>query len=139
MTMGEVLVVLALMGIGLGVAAIRLDSIDTPLRSGSTLVEGFLREARLNAIATTSAYRVSPDGTAALRAEHAASCSATSWTPAAMELELPQGVAFDSTSWSVCFGSRGISSANVVVTLTHPEEGSVQVEVLVGGTTRVVG
>ena len=55
-----------------------------------------------------------------------------------MKLNLPQGVTLTDTSWSVCFSSRGISSDNVVLTLQHDVYGSEQVEVLLGGTTRVV-
>ena len=53
-------------------------------------------------------------------------------------IELPDGVSLDSTAWSVCFGSRGVSNSNVVVGLTHDEYGSRSVEVMLGGTTRIV-
>jgi hypothetical protein len=43
-----------------------------------------------------------------------------------------------STSWQVCFSSRGVSGNNTTVTLQHPSNGSRRVEVLVGGTTRVL-
>jgi hypothetical protein len=55
-----------------------------------------------------------------------------------MKLNLPDGVTLADTGWSVCFSSRGISSDNVVITLQHDVYGSEQVEVLLGGTTRVV-
>ena len=98
-----------------------------------------MRQARLSAIATTSAYRVRPTSLYELGADMADSCSATTWTADnSMNLDLPGGVEFDSTSWSVCFSSRGISAGNVVIGLHHDTFGDVDVEVLLGGTTRVV-
>jgi hypothetical protein len=138
-TVLEVLVVVAILGLSVGVAALNLEPLETPLAAGVTLTEGFFREARLSAIASTSAHRVQPDSSLQLGVQQATSCAASSWTTVAdMKLNLPQGVSLADTSWSVCFTSRGISSDNVVITLQHDMYGSEQVEVLLGGTTRVV-
>jgi Tfp pilus assembly protein FimT len=138
-TLVEALVVLGVLGLAVGATALALRPLQSPIDTGTTLLEGFLRQARLNAIATTSAYRVSPSSTSRLRTTYASSCSATTWTTDAdMTLALPSGVTMTSTSWSVCFSSRGISNANTLVTLQHPTNGSRKVEVLVGGTTRIV-
>ena len=59
-------------------------------------------------------------------------------TVSGMALDLPQGVTLTDTSWNVCFSSRGISDGNVVIKLQHDRYGSTGVEVLVGGTTRVL-
>ena len=138
-TLVEVLVVVAVLGIGLGVASLNLEPLDTPLEASTSLFEGFMRQARLSAIASTSAYRVSPDGDHALQAERADSCAATTWTAdPALALELVEGVTFTATTWQVCFSSRGISATNVTVTLQHAEEGTQQIQVLLGGTTRLL-
>jgi prepilin-type N-terminal cleavage/methylation domain-containing protein len=138
-TLLEVLVVLAIIGISVGAATLNLEPLESPLQAGTTLLEGFLRQARLNAIATTSAYRVSPTSATELGAETADSCAASTWTTdTTMNLDMPSEVEFDSTSWSVCFSSRGISAGNVVIGLHHDTFGDVDVEVLLGGTTRVV-
>ena len=55
-----------------------------------------------------------------------------------MNLNMPSGVEFDSTSWTVCFSSRGISADNIKVALSHDDYGTIGVEVLLGGTTRVI-
>lgn len=138
-TVLEVLVIVAVLGLSVGVAALNFEPLETPLAAGVTLTEGFFREARLSAIATTSAYRVQPDSTTRLGVQQDVSCSGSSWTTVAnMKLDLPPGVTLTDTGWSVCFSSRGISSDNVVLTLQHDAYGSEQVEVLLGGTTRVV-
>lgn len=139
MTLIEALVVLAIIGIVAAVATMWLRPLESPVDTATSLLEGFLRQARLNAIATTSAYRVSPSASNRLGAASASSCSATTWTTVpSMNLSLPTGVTMNSTAWQVCFSSRGVSGGNVVVTLQHPTNGSRRVEVLVGGTTRVL-
>ena len=139
MSLPELMVGLAIMGLALGAAGLFLRPAAAPLQTGTVLVEGYFRQARMKAIAHTSAYRVRAITTDRLRLEFANTCSAVTWTASdALDLELPQDVALTSTTWSVCFTSRGISQNNVVVTLTHAEYGSRQVEVLLGGTTRVI-
>lgn len=139
MTLIEALVVLALIGIILAVAALTLRPLESPVDTATSLMEGFLRQARLNAIASTKAYRVTPGTSSRLAAASASSCSATTWTSeTSMSLTLPSGVTMSPSSWQVCFSSRGVSGNNVIVTLQHPTNGSRRVEVLVGGTTRVL-
>jgi prepilin-type N-terminal cleavage/methylation domain-containing protein len=138
-TLLEILVVIAIIGIGVGATALNLAPLETPLQAGGTLLEGLFREARLGAIASTSAHRVAPVGSSRLGVQQAASCSDTTWVPVNhMGLDLPRGVTMGDTGWSVCYSSRGISADNVVVTLQHAQYGSLQIEVLLGGTTRVL-
>jgi hypothetical protein len=90
-------------------------------------------------MATTSAHRVSPSDASNLAVEYANTCSDTTWTTDGnMELKLPDGVTMSDTSWSVCFSSRGISLNNVTVTLGHTKYGTRDIEVLLGGTTRIL-
>ena len=138
-TLIELLVVLTIMGIALMVTAPNLKPAEAPLQTASRLTEGFILQARSSAIATTSAYRVVPDGEDRLLLEYAAKCDDSTWTAETYSiLELPDEVTMTDTGWSVCFSRRGISSTNVTVTLTHPDFGSSQVEVLLGGSTRVI-
>jgi prepilin-type N-terminal cleavage/methylation domain-containing protein len=138
-TLLETLVVLAIMGIALGIGSMYLRPIERPLESGAALVESLCRQARTSAIATTSAYRVRPGSAYMLLAEQAASCSETTWTvDNTTKTQLPQGVTVTSTSWTVCFSSRGISTDNQKIQLQHDQFGTIVVEVLLGGTTRVI-
>lgn len=135
----EVLVVLAIAGIALGTTALYLMPAEAPLQTGAGLLEGALRQARLQAIATTSAFRVRPATATRLATETASSCVATSWdTVTPMNVVLPRNVSMTDDEWSVCFSSRGISTNNVKIPLTHPDYGTLAVEVLIGGTTRIV-
>ena len=138
-TMIEILAVLAVLGIALGVTAMQLLPIASPIDTSTNLLEGEFRLARLNAIATMTSYRVSSATPTKLQGEKGASCSATTWSPdSSMNVSLPTGVTMSPASWTVCFNSRGISTNNVTVAVTHPTYGSKSILVLYGGTTRVL-
>jgi len=139
LSLPELLTVIAIMGLALGMAAMYLEAAEAPLEIAASIVEGEFRQARLKAIATTSAYRVSASASHRLIAERGLSCASTTWTQdSQMNLVLPDGVTMTDTSWLVCFSSRGISTNNVTVPLAHDKYGTLSVEVLLGGTTRVV-
>lgn len=138
-TLVEALVVLAVMALGLGIGSLYLKPVESPLSAGATLVEGLFRQARLNAIATTSAYRVSPGTAQLLIADRSDSCAGTTWVEDDdTRAKLPEGVTVEDGSWTVCFTSRGVSADNQVIRLQHSQYGSIGIEVLLGGTTRVV-
>ena len=135
----ELLVILALLGLSVTAIAFSLKPLETPLHSGTVLLEGFFRQVRRNAMATTSAYRAVPLGQDRLIAQRASSCLDTTWTDDPLvHIELPDGVEMTDNTWRVCFSSRGISANNVTVTLSHAEAGQRQVEVMIGGTTRIL-
>jgi len=135
----ELLAVLAIVGIALGAASLYLRPMEAPVQTAAVELEGFLRQARARALATTSACRVLPAGPSRLRTECADDCAATTWTvEPGGGLDLPRGVTMTDTSWSSCFDSRGLAGANLRITLVHPEYHSRQVEVLLGGAARVV-
>lgn len=135
----ETIATLAIIALFLGGALANLEPAEAPLQTGSMLVEGLILQARSSAMATTSAYRIVPDGAGRLLTEHADRCSDASWTSEpGNALDLPDEVTLSDTDWTVCFGRRGLSTANLTVTLVHPDFGSRQVEVLLGGTTRVL-
>jgi prepilin-type N-terminal cleavage/methylation domain-containing protein len=139
MTLVELLAVLAIVGIGVGVAALYLRPMEAPLDTATAHFDGTLRAARLKAMATTSAYRLQAGAEDRVVAAFADSCSAGSWTPdPQLELTLPRDVTMNPTNWTICFGSRGLADGNVVVGFVHPEYGSRSVEVMLGGTSRVL-
>jgi len=141
MTLVELLAVLAVLGISLAFVSLGFGRMGTPLDTGVALVEAKLRQARAQAIVTTSACRVRPDGSAALIIETADRCSSGSWTAnsgADGRVELADGVSLSDPTWTVCFNSRGVSSAAQVLELIGPQRETGRIEVLRGGTTRVL-
>lgn len=123
----------------LSLSALYLTPMESDLGAGIALTEGFLRQTRATAMATTSAYRVRPTSNTRLVAETGSSCLGDTWiADADLSLELPGDVALADTAWSVCFGSRGLASGAVTIGLAQPGAGSRRIAVLRGGTTRVV-
>jgi type IV fimbrial biogenesis protein FimT len=139
MTLPEVLVVLAIIGLVLGAAPLMLNKAEGPLQSATSLFEGYLRQARARAMSTTSAYRIQAIAPDRLAAEWANDCDAGAWNAdPQLTLELPRDVRLSDTAWTICFTTRGWSSDNQVFTLTHPRAGTARVELLLGGSTRVL-
>jgi prepilin-type N-terminal cleavage/methylation domain-containing protein len=133
-TLVELIVVVAVIGLCLGLAAASFAPMQAPLRSGCELVDGMLRYTRARAVSTTTPHRLRPISPTTLVVESGPSCSAGPWVlDPARRLDLPQGVSLPDTSWSVCFVSRGLAPQNQLITLHHPVKGSQQLEVLVGG------
>jgi hypothetical protein len=140
-TLVEALVAIAVIGIAVVAVAPNLRSAEAPLETGVSLFEGFVRQTRTRAMATTSACRLRPGGDG-LVAEHADSCDEGLWTAEDdLRLDLPRDVTITEPEgeWSVCFDGRGISSDNIVVGLSHPRLGTRRIEIMLGGGTREVG
>lgn len=133
----ELIAVLAIAGIVSAISFSNLRELSNPLDTGTAQVMSFLRHVRTRAVATTSAYKVTPLGNNQLRAQYAATCDSALFTnESKTTLELPTGVTFPSTLWSVCFSSRGLADGNTILTLIDSDGRSRSVEVYLGGAVR---
>lgn len=138
-TLVELLAAISIFGIAVGTLSLYLTPAEGGLNGGVVLTEGFLRQARSSAMATTSAWRVYPDSDNTLAVERSNSCSSGSWTlDPDVQLELPRDVEFISQAWLVCFGSRGTADNNIIIELQQRGRQNQRLEVLRGGTTRVL-
>jgi len=140
-TLIEALVVLGITGILLAIGAINLRGLNNPLQNGASQLEGFFKQARSKAMATTSAYRIRAESAVRLVAEHAANCNAAAWTEdPRLTLEFTEGVRVSGTNspvaWPVCFTSRGLANKNLIVTLSDANNRTRQVEIMLGGGVR---
>lgn len=138
-TLIEALVVLGITGIILAIGAINLRELNNPLQNGASQLEGFFKQARSKAMATTSAYRIHAESPSRLVAEYAANCNAAAWTAdPKLTLEFAEGVKVSGTNspWPVCFTSRGLANKNLIVTLSDANNRTRQVEVMLGGGVR---
>jgi Tfp pilus assembly protein FimT len=135
----ELLAVVFVIGLTASVGMPMLMRAEAPLDSAATLLQGHLRQVRARAMATTSAYRVTRPAANRLGAETAERCSDSDWTAeAGLDLELPQGVTVVESGWTLCFSSRGVADENMILTLEHFGSGQREIEVLLGGTTRLL-
>ncbi len=136
-TMIEMLIVLALLAIGMVVVGSRLGAFERPLLTASQEIDAVIRETRARAMSTTSALRIRPINDSSLAVERALACGSATWTEEPrLAIDLPRDVTFTATDWEICYSSRGLTATNTRVTLTHPVQGSREVEVLLGGSAR---
>jgi Tfp pilus assembly protein FimT len=137
MSLVELLVVLTLLSLMIGIAPLFLRPFEQPLRTGGQLLEGLIRQTRARAAATMTVHRIRPTAPGALTVETAPSCSSGTWThEPELDLALPRGVTLTDTSWSICFGTRGTTATSRTLTLSHADQGTLPLEVLVGGLVR---
>jgi hypothetical protein len=139
MSITELMVAMCITAIVVTSAALYLRPLEAPLHSGIALLEGCIQRSRTEAMATTSAYRISPRGPGRIEAEFADTCGATTWTEDEdISIDFPGGVRLSDTTWSLCFDPRGLPGSNLTITLNHPQYGSRSVEVMLGGATRTL-
>ena len=139
-TLVEILIVIAIVGIMAGFAAPYINfGIDT-LQDATRRVASNFRLVRTQAIAQTSAYRISQSSATQLKVERANSCFATTWVTdnsfTASDLSLTEassvkGIAANeviqivavtatvngtavnaTTNWNFCYSSRGVTYNN---------------------------
>jgi Tfp pilus assembly protein FimT len=134
----ETFVVLVMLSLLSSIALNNLKSLYDPLQSASALTTSFFKEARAKAISQTLAFHVKPSGNKKLVTDFATNCTSTTRTnDPSLTLNLPTGVTLSSTSWDICFTSRGLSTSNTTIQIN---EGSIskQIEVMLGGGVRVL-
>ena len=142
LTLLEIILVVAVVGIVLAIGAVRLNALGDPLGTAAATVEGTFKQVRAKAMSTTSAYRVSRVSATGLRAEYAVSCSDTSgWVhDPKLDATLEDRVQITAPSTNgeiVCFDSRGIADTNPTVALADAKGATATVEVFLGGAVAV--
>jgi prepilin-type N-terminal cleavage/methylation domain-containing protein len=107
----ELIVTMAILAIAFTITALNLRPLGDDLGNAVSEISGTLKQAKIKAMATTSAYRVRPTSTTEVVVERARDCSgAGGWeTQTSMAQTLRENVVFTATSWQVCFNSRGFS------------------------------
>jgi prepilin-type N-terminal cleavage/methylation domain-containing protein len=107
----ELIVTMAVLAIAFTIAALNLRPLGDDLGNAVSEMSGTLKQAKIKAMATTSAYRVRPTSTTEVVVERARDCAgAGGWvTQTSMAQTLRENVTFTTTTWQVCFSSRGFS------------------------------
>ena len=136
-TLVELVGVLALLGVGLGTAALLGAGPKFPLGDATEDVATLLHGARLQSMAGAEAYRVVAADSDSLIAQRASRCDDASWTDVpGLAVDLASGVNASLTG-TLCFGPRGMASDNGRVRLTDGNGSTQDIEVLLAGTLRM--
>lgn len=141
-TLLEIVLVVAIVGIVLAIAAVGLRSLSDPVGKAASAIQGTMKQARSRAMSTTSAYRISLANSTTLQATYAYTCDdTTGWTrDPRFDVSLENGVTITSPTTVgpiVCFDSQGIANANPTVSIQGNDGKTASVEVLVGGAVEV--
>jgi prepilin-type N-terminal cleavage/methylation domain-containing protein len=135
-TLFELVFTIGLISVLLGVAVVNLRGLNGAADSGAAEVVGFLKQVRARAMASTSAYKVAPSSSGQLVVTYGNVCSAATTTDGALILKLPTGATFNSTSWNVCFNSRGFPDQSPSIALQDTNGVNKTVQIYLGGAIR---
>lgn len=115
-TIIELLVIVAILGITIVAGGMGLRALGNDLQNAASETSAFFKQARIKAISTTSAYRVVFESETRLRAEHAVFCEeGGAWEhDARLDLVLREDIVMDGSGYQagdvlLCFNSRGIT------------------------------
>lgn len=139
-TLIEVLVALSLSAALLGITAASLREYNKSSKNAQSLIQSFIKQARIKGISRTAAYKIFSDSSGKkILASFADKCSSPTFTSdSALVLEMPVGTKLLTPTWSVCFNARGLTESNVTITFATEDSGNKSIEVLLGGGTREV-
>ena len=155
-TLLELLMVLGVFGVIMSISALNLRGLEGNLTNASSELQGFLKQTRARAMATTSAYRVVFDSREGLSTQRANNCGAaeSEWTTnertnfkvrerILLQRYAGRGEDGEVVHWQngdtvVCFTSRGLAADSLLLVLRDRDKGTRTVlEVLRGGAVSV--
>ena len=137
-TLLESMVVLGLMTIMSAIAVLNLKKFDQTSSNGANQVAAQLKRARSYAMNSTVTVKVSPSTSNQLIATAAQTCSATTRTTIPeLALTLPTGATFATTTWTLCYTSRGLSRDSLSIPVQDSSR-TRTVQVVLGGGVRVL-
>jgi prepilin-type N-terminal cleavage/methylation domain-containing protein len=137
-TIVELLVTFAIISVLSGIAVMNLNALSNSSENAAASLVGLLKQARARAIASTSAYFVVPISSTSIVTRSGTTCSdASPVDDPTLTLQLASGATLGSTSWSVCFTSRGLSDSNTEIVVNDIHSHSLTVEVFLGGGVQI--
>lgn len=134
----ELLVVMAVLGLSVAVAANSLMATEGALVIASNELENAMKLARARAMSTTTPHRVHAPDRRSITVEHGGPCGdpGATWTAVPNTgTSFENLVALETDGWSVCFTTRGWTTDVHTVRLEDPD-GWIETTVLLGGSVR---
>lgn len=137
LTIIEMLVTLAIVGIIAGIVALNLRPLSQDASNAANTIAAYLKQVRARAMTTTSAYRIIYVSDTELQAEWALSCASADWQPEQRFRHSLSGGAkmLNVTAGTIltCFSPRGISDSNTELSLKDDRERFATLELFLGG------
>lgn len=137
----ELLIVIGIIGIVAGIAALNLRPFSNHAENGANAIAAGLKQARARAMSTTSAYRLVYTSPTQLQASYANSCDASNWTAESRFDVVVEDSAWyevdgaDDPTGSVisCFNSRGFAETSRLLRIQDDRGRERTLEIFVGG------
>ena len=132
LSLPELISVIAIIGVVCTVTAPGMKTGKNALNDSSNRLSSIMKLARTQAMAQTSAYRISPQSDTHVLVERGATCGSANWEAVSTfnddSVTLDEGISFAAASqngvnanptngWNVCFDSRGMSNKTLEVSL----------------------
>jgi prepilin-type N-terminal cleavage/methylation domain-containing protein len=137
-TLLEMLVVLGITTILSGMAVVNLRKFDYASSNAANQIASLIKSARAYGITSTTTVEIKPLNSRTIRVSKASSCSTTPRTDIPeLLLELPTSATLSSTTWALCYTSRGISHDSIDILITDNSKPRT-VQVVLGGGIRVL-
>ena len=131
-TLVELTAVLALIGLGVGMATWRADGDGSVLAAETERVEGAINGARARALFSSDAVRLVATDSATLQAATAPECNSGTWSPLPDEGLVVSGVTLTATG-PLCWSGSGFPADDWNIRVTHAVEGAREIDVMLGG------
>lgn len=151
MTLIEILIVLAILGIAAAIMALNLRPLGGDVDGAARNLSGLVRQGRSKAMATTSSYNlVLPETSAGEQRfvfERGSTCqfaATVAWSedhklsftlPPNVRLTAINGVS--EADWPLCFNSRGVSRTAPALTLTDDRGSTRTLQIFAGGMVEI--
>ena len=137
--MFELIVSVLVFSILTKVALSYIQEYNSGSKFSATQIVSFFKEARARALATTLAYTLEPSGNNKIIAKYSSLCSSTTkTTDSSFYLDLTSGTTLLSTSWSICFNSRGFANNAILISVKDSNGSTRSIETVKGGATRLL-
>ena len=136
-TLVEMVVALCMIGVLMMFVGFNFKAIENEAQNGASELIGFLKKSRAKALTSTASYTITPVSSTLIRTTYSTSCSGAQTNDPSLSLELPTGAHLESTVWSVCYSSRGLSDSSVNIVISDDYR-SKTVQVVLGGGARIL-
>ena len=137
MSIIELMTVLFIVSLVSATVVSNIKDINRPLTNAGFEITHYLRLVRSRAVSQTLYLKVAPVSRFKLVAYSGTSCTLATTLLSNLTLSLPNDTNLISTSWSICFTPRGLSSASQIFQISDEESHTRSMQVALGGGVQI--